>query len=101
MKCIRIGQHNVVLACLPSGTTGTGAAATAAKDLLRSFTKIRFGLMVGVGGGAPGRPGDDPIEDLYLGDVVVSNPGPESGHGKREFDLVSRHQNLRSLQAAW
>ncbi|KAN0077424.1 hypothetical protein V8E54_005728 [Elaphomyces granulatus] len=52
MKCIRIGQHNVVLACLPSGTTGTGAAATAAKDLLRSFTKIRFGLMVGVGGGA-------------------------------------------------
>jgi hypothetical protein len=38
-----LGQHNVVLACLPSGTTGTGAAATAAKDLLRSF----FGLMVG------------------------------------------------------
>ena len=42
----RIGQHNVVLACLPSGTTGTDAAATAAKDLLRSFPKIRFGLMV-------------------------------------------------------
>jgi hypothetical protein len=37
---------------------------------------------------APGRPGDDPIEDLYLGDVVVSNPDPESGHGKREFDLA-------------
>ena len=25
----RIGQHNVVLACLPSGTRGMGAAATA------------------------------------------------------------------------
>ncbi|KAN0071119.1 hypothetical protein V8E54_010550 [Elaphomyces granulatus] len=75
----RIGQHNVVLACLPSGTTGTDAAATAAKDLLRSFPKIRFGLMVGVGGGAPGHPSDDPNEDLHLGDVVVSNP--ESGHG--------------------
>ena len=25
----RIGQHNVVLACLPSGTRGIGAAATA------------------------------------------------------------------------
>jgi hypothetical protein len=80
----RIGQHNVVLACLPSGTTGTDAAATAAKDLLRSFPKIRFGLMVGVGGGAPGHPSDDPNEDLHLGDVVVSNP--ESGHGRREFD---------------
>jgi nucleoside phosphorylase len=80
----RIGQHNVVLACLPSGTTGTDAAATAAKDLLRSFPKIRFGLMVGVGGGVPGHPSDDPDEDLHLGDVVVSNP--ESGHGRREFD---------------
>ena len=32
----RIGQHNVVLACLPSGTAGISAAATAARDLLRS-----------------------------------------------------------------
>ncbi|KAN0085021.1 hypothetical protein V8E54_001488 [Elaphomyces granulatus] len=44
--------------------------------LLRSFPKIRFGLMVGVGGGASGHPSDDPIR---LGDVVVSNP--KSGHG--------------------
>jgi hypothetical protein len=27
----RIGQHNAVLACLPSGTTGISAAATAAR----------------------------------------------------------------------
>jgi hypothetical protein len=95
----RIRQHNVVLACLPSRTTGTDAAATAAEDLLRRFPKIRFVLMVGIGGGAPGYPSDDPIEDVHLGDVVVSDPG--DSHSKRESDLVSRHQNLRSLQMAW
>jgi nucleoside phosphorylase len=76
----RIGQHNIVLACLPSGTTGISAAATAARDLLRSFPKVRFGLMVGVGGGAPSNPSDDPREDIRLGDVVVSKP--EGNYGK-------------------
>src|SRR6202161_4222737 len=56
----RIGQHNVVLACLPSGTTGVSAAATTA----RSFPRVRFGLMVGVGGGAPSNPRDDPRQDI-------------------------------------
>ena len=77
----RIVRHNVVLACLPSGTTGTNPAGTAAANMLRSFPKIRFGLMVGVGGGAPGYPSDDPYKDLHLGDVVVSNP--EGACGKR------------------
>ena len=78
----RIGCHNVVLACLPSGTTGICAAATAAKDLLRSFPKVRFGLMVGVGGGAPSNPSDDPCKDIRLGDVVVSNPEGNCGKGR-------------------
>jgi len=78
----RIGQHNVVLACLPSGITGISAAATAARDLLRSFPKVRFGLMVGVGGGAPSNPSDDPGEDIRLGDVVVSNPEGNCGKGR-------------------
>ena len=90
----RIGLHNVVLACLPSGI-----AASMAKELLRSFPNIQLGLMVGVGGGAPGHPSDDPMEDVHLGDVVVSKPG--DGHGRREFDLVSRHQSLRGLQVVW
>ena len=77
----RIVRHNVVLACLPSGTTGTNPAGTAAANMLRSFPKIRFGLMVGVGGEAPGDPSDDPYKDLHLGDVVVSNP--EGACGKR------------------
>jgi nucleoside phosphorylase len=49
----RIGTHNVVIACLPAETTGKGSAATVAKDMVRSFKAVRFGLMVGVGGGAP------------------------------------------------
>ena len=76
----RIGKHNVVLACLPSGTTGISAAATAATNLLRSFPRVRFGLMVGVGGGAPSNPSDDPRQDIRLGDVIVSNP--QGNYGK-------------------
>lgn len=82
----RIGEHNVVLACLPAGSTGTSAAATAAANLLRTFPKIRFGLMVGVGGGAPNRPSEDPYKDLRLGDVVVSHP--DGNHGKRIVRFV-------------
>jgi hypothetical protein len=75
----RIGQHNVVLACLPSGTSGISAATTAARDLLRSFPRVRFGLMVGVGGGAPS---SDPRQDIRLGDVIVSNPEGNCGKGR-------------------
>ena len=88
----RIGPHNVVLACLPLGATGIHPAAIAAANLLRSFPKIRFGLMVGVGGGAPNKPSDDPHEDLRLGDVVVSTPKGTSG--KREFPLVAKYSGL-------
>ena len=84
----QIAQHNVVLACLPSGTTGISAAATAARDLLRSFPKVRFGLMVGVGGGAPSNPSDDPRQDICLGDVIVSNP--EGNYGKRRVYLFDK-----------
>jgi ankyrin repeat domain-containing protein 50 len=78
----RIGQHHVVLACLPSGTIGSSAAATAARDLLRSFPRVRFGLMVGVGGGAPSNPSGNPRQDIRLGDVTVSNPEGNSGKGR-------------------
>ena len=63
----RIGAHNVVLAPLPEGVYGTTAAATVARDMLSSFPNVRVGLMVGIGGGAPGL-----RNDIRLGDVVVS-----------------------------
>jgi hypothetical protein len=38
--------------------------------------------MVGIGGGAPSNPGDDPCKDIRLGDVVVSNPEGNCGKGR-------------------
>ena len=70
----RIGEHNVVIACLPKGKYGLTSAATVAKDMLRSFESIRFGLMVGIGGGVPSSK-----HDIRLGDVVVSMPVARTG----------------------
>jgi nucleoside phosphorylase len=70
----RIGEHNVVIASLPKGKYGLTSAATVAKDMLRSFDSIRFGLMVGIGGGAPSSK-----HDIRLGDVVVSSPVGRTG----------------------
>ena len=68
-----IGQHNVVIVTLPAGRPGTSPAAAAATNLCRSFPNIRFGLMVGVGGAAPGKPQANPRDDIRLGDVVVGH----------------------------
>lgn len=65
----RIGEHHVVIACLPQGRYGLVSAASVAKDMLRSFKSIRIGLMVGIGGGAPSAK-----HDVRLGDVVVGCP---------------------------
>src|ERR1700753_924171 len=48
-----LGDHNVVIACLPSRSTGTVSAANVAQQMLSTFQSIRFGLMVGIGGGIP------------------------------------------------
>lgn len=73
-----IGEHNIVMACLPAGDMGITPAGNVATNMLRSFPKIRFGLMVGIGGGAPTRR-SRPNEDIRLGDVVVSIPQGELG----------------------
>jgi nucleoside phosphorylase len=65
----RVGNHKVVIATLPSGSYGTTSAATTAKEMLLDFPGIRFGLLVGIGGGIP----NEEI-DIRLGDVVVSKP---------------------------
>lgn len=62
----RIGKHNIVIACLPE--YGTTPAATVAKDMLRTFTSIRIGLMVGIGAGVP-----SDNDNIRLGDVVISS----------------------------
>ncbi|KAL3461174.1 nucleoside phosphorylase domain-containing protein [Aspergillus heterothallicus] len=75
-----ISGHNVVMACLPSGGMGLTSATTVAAGMMHSFPRIRFGLMVGIGGGAPNpHPSARPDEDIRLGDVVVSIPSGELG----------------------
>jgi hypothetical protein len=86
----RVGQHNVVVACLPAGVTGKASAAVVAANMMRSFP-IKIGLMVGIGGGVPSTGAD-----IRLGDVVVSQPtGMHGGvvqwdFGKMEGDGVFR-----------
>lgn len=76
----RNGEHNVVIASLPSGQYGTTPAATAAAQMLSSFPAIKVGLMVGIGGGIPSSD-----NDIRLGDVVVSKPEGSFG-GVRQYD---------------
>ncbi|KAH7231108.1 nucleoside phosphorylase domain-containing protein [Fusarium tricinctum] len=69
----KIGEHNVVIAVLPDGQYGISSAASVARDMIHSFPNIRVGLMVGIGGGAPGK------HDIRLGDIVVSSAGNGKG----------------------
>jgi nucleoside phosphorylase len=64
----RIGDHTIVMACLPAGQIGTNSAATVASQMKSKFTSIKFGLMVGIGGGVLSSE-----SDIRLGDVVVSS----------------------------
>jgi nucleoside phosphorylase len=70
----RVGQHNVVIVCLPAGAPGAAQAATVAAYMQRTFTEVRVSLLVGVGSGAP-----SDADDIWLGDVVVSEPTGDSG----------------------
>ncbi|KUM55675.1 hypothetical protein ACN42_g11571, partial [Penicillium freii] len=71
-----IRGHNVVIACLPN--MGTNSAATVATSMINTFQSIRFGLMVGIGGGIPSK--------VSLGDVVVSQPVADY-HGVIQWDM--------------
>ena len=77
----RIGEHKVVIACPPAGQTGTNSAALVAVRMKSKFVAIRFGLMVGIGGGVPCHEAD-----VRLGDVVVSQPYIDHG-GVVQYDF--------------
>ena len=85
----RIGAHNVVLTCLPAGVTGTISAARVATQMLSNFKWLRFGLMVGIGGGVPSEE-----NDIRLGDVVVSKPTGTFG-GVIQYDFGKTMQEGR------
>lgn len=77
----RIGEHNAVLACLPAGQKGANSAASVATQMRSKFKSIRFGLMVGIGGGVP-----SDKSDIRLGDVVISQPSGQFG-GVVQYDF--------------
>ncbi|PGH01143.1 hypothetical protein AJ79_08014 [Helicocarpus griseus UAMH5409] len=72
--------HNVAILCLPDGVYGTTAATALVTQMRSTFEAIRFGLMVGIGGGAPSKE-----NDIRLGDVVVSKPTRDFG-GVIQYD---------------
>jgi nucleoside phosphorylase len=76
-----IAGHNVVIVCLPAGHIGNNPAATVATQMQAAFKCIRFGLMVGIGGGVP-----NAEADIRLGDVVVSKPQSSFG-GVVQYDF--------------
>lgn len=90
----KIGEHNVVIACLPAGVTGTAPAAVVARDMMHTFP-IRIGLMVGIAGGVWSEK-----DDVRLGDVVVSQPNGRHGgvvqwdFGKAEVEGFRRTGTL-------
>jgi len=84
----RIGHHNIVLVCLPEGRYGTTAAAVVAKEMQNTFKSVRFGLMVGIGGGVPKLPECD----IRLGDVVVGKPTDIHG-GVIQYDIGKATQD--------
>jgi nucleoside phosphorylase len=92
----RIGPHYVAIACLPAGLTGVTSTARVAEQMRWTFTALRFGLLVGIGGGVPS------VEhDVRLGDVVVSKPTDTSG-GVIQYDFgkavqAGRFQRTGSL----
>ncbi|KAL2859961.1 violaceus kinesin [Aspergillus lucknowensis] len=73
-------SHNVVVVCLPAGVYGTISAATAVSHLRSTYCRVRFGLMVGIGGGVPRE-----NFDIRLGDIVVSKPA-NSQSGVIQYD---------------
>lgn len=78
-----IAQHNVVLSVLPQGRYGKVSAATVGNQMRATFRNIKLWLMVGIGGGVPSL---HDINDVRLGDVVVSTPSGTHG-GVIQYDL--------------
>ncbi|KAI9037548.1 uncharacterized protein KD926_000196 [Aspergillus affinis] len=85
-----IGNHNVAVACLRSGIYGKVSASMVVSQMRSTFPNIRFGLMVGIGGGVPSTG-----SDIRLGDVVISKPTGRSG-GVIQYDFGKTHRDGES-----
>ena len=90
-----INNHNIVIAGLPMA--GNCSAATVVTQMRMTFPNLKYGLLVGIGGGVPVRTDHGMIR---LGHVVVSEPtGIHSGavqydHGKARVGRFERKGSL-------
>lgn len=91
----KLGKHNVVMAVLPDGEYGTCSASIVASNLSHNFPNIRFGLMVGIGGGVPSQD-----HDIRLGDIVVSRPSEGTG-GVIQFDFGKAIQDQKFVHTGF
>lgn len=69
--------HNVVMATAPATDMGITPAALVTSEMRTLHTRLKFCLLVGVGGAVP-RPES---RDVRLGDVVAGVPYREAQHG--------------------
>lgn len=76
-----ISGHNVVIVGLPMGRIGTNDSAAVITRMASTFPNIKFGMMVGVGGGIP--------KKTQLGDVVISSARGTSA-GVVQHDMGTR-----------
>ena len=84
----RIGVHNVVLTLLPQ--TGKSNAASAAANMRASYRSLQLVLLVGVCGAAPlGQ-----LEEILLGDVIISDTVIQYDRGWRHADVFRRKDTL-------
>ncbi|THY30732.1 WD40 repeat-like protein [Aureobasidium pullulans] len=80
-----INEHNVVLATLP--TTGNSPTARVITNMSRTFQRLRFYLLVGIGGGVPVKSDEGPVR---LGDIVIGDNVIQHDRGKFEASGLER-----------
>ncbi|KAI5460912.1 hypothetical protein BGZ63DRAFT_388024 [Mariannaea sp. PMI_226] len=85
----RIGQHIVVLLLLPG--MGKVHAASAAATLRSSYIGLRLALLVGICGGVP----YVGIEEVILGDVIISSDVVQYDFGRQYPDRFVRKDTIR------
>ncbi|KAL4873684.1 hypothetical protein BDV12DRAFT_192128 [Aspergillus spectabilis] len=88
----RLGNHNVVAACLPDKEHDMHAAFKITSGREKGFPGVKWYFVVGIGGGVPSKK-----HDIRLGDVVVSTGVIQHVIGKY-IQKVSKFLNTRILQ---
>jgi nucleoside phosphorylase/tetratricopeptide (TPR) repeat protein len=88
-----LNGHYIVITSLPAGVYGKVSAATVVSRMHLTFPRLQYGLMVGIGGGVPGK-----NNDIRLGDVVVSKPaGKHTGVIQYDYGKAVQGSQFKSI----